>query len=257
MIKEVEIKVTPDRLHDEAYIKQQLYRELKLTRDKVLHFKVKKRSLDARKGRPKFLLRLLVGIDQEVKTDAEELWISFQQADKGKEVLIIGAGPAGYFAALECIEQGLRPIVLERGKDVQLRRRDLKAIQQDGIVNPESNYCFGEGGAGSYSDGKLYTRSKKRGKILKTLKLLVDHGAHTDILVDAHPHIGSNKLPKIIASIRQTITKYGGEVRFDSKVVDFMITDKTCHGVILANGCLLYTSPSPRDGLLSRMPSSA
>ena len=254
MIKEVEIKVTPDRLHDEVYITQQLYRELKVKRDKKLHYKVKKRSLDARKGRPKFVLRILVGVDQEVKTDADEMWISFKQAEKGKDVLIIGAGPAGYFAALECIELGLRPVIIERGKDVQMRRRDLKAIQQDGIVNPNSNYCFGEGGAGTYSDGKLYTRSKKRGKILKTLKLLVDHGANPDILIDAHPHIGSNKLPKIIAAIRETIIKYGGEVRFDSKVVDFIISNKTCEGVVLENGdevrgeqVILATGHSARD----------
>ncbi|MCH2046515.1 MAG: FAD-binding protein, partial [Saprospiraceae bacterium] len=141
---------------------------------------------------------------------------------KSKKVIIIGAGPAGYFAALELLELGYCPIIFDRGKDVRARRRDLKAIQQDGTVNSNSNYCFGEGGAGTYSDGKLYTRSKKRGKIEKTLRLLVEHGAKSDILVDAHPHIGSNKLPKIIANIRETILEHGGEVHFNSKVVDIL-----------------------------------
>ncbi len=137
-------------------------------------------------------------------------------------VIIVGAGPAGYFAALELIERGLKPVIIDRGKDAQARRRDLRAIQQFGIVNPHSNYCFGEGGAGTYSDGKLYTRSGKRGSIHKALQLLVEHGAKSDILVEAHPHIGSNKLPDVVQNIRQTILRYGGEVHFGQLVTDFL-----------------------------------
>ena len=150
------------------------------------------------------------------------------------DIIIVGAGPAGYFAALEMIELGLKPIVLERGKDARARRRDLKAIQQDGIVHPHSNYCFGEGGAGTYSDGKLYTRSKKRGSIEKTLRILVEHGANPDIMVDAHPHIGSNKLPLVVQAIRETILKYGGEIHFDAFVDDLILdSSKTERKIIL------------------------
>ena len=233
MIKKLEIKVLPDKVDDEAFIKEQVYKHLKLKRNKELNIKIIRKSIDARKGRPKFVLRLLVGVDELAITEVEQLAIKFQSADPDKSVLIVGAGPAGYFAALECLEHGMKPIVLDRGKDVQARRRDLRAIQQLGEVHPHSNYCFGEGGAGTYSDGKLYTRAKKRGKIIKILKILVDHGADSSILIDAHPHIGSNKLPKIIAKIRETIIEKGGEVRFENHVTDLIIQNKQCKGVII------------------------
>ncbi len=253
MTREVDITITPDKLFDEHYIINQIYKVLKIKRTDKLYYKIIRKSIDARK-RPKYLLRLLVGIGKKVMTDGDKMRISYKQNSKGKKVLIIGAGPAGYFAALECLELGLVPIVIERGKDVRARRRDLKSIQQDGVVNPESNYCFGEGGAGTYSDGKLYTRSKKRGDILKTLKILVNHGAQSDILSDAHPHIGSNKLPEIISKIRETIETFGGQVLFDSKVTDFLIDGSTCHGVVV-NGetehkgdyVILATGHSARD----------
>jgi uncharacterized FAD-dependent dehydrogenase len=169
-------------------------------------------------------------------------------------VLIIGAGPAGMFAALELIELGLKPIVLDRGKDVRARRRDLRAIQQFGEVNPHSNYCFGEGGAGTYSDGKLYTRSHKRGNIEKALRLLVEHGATSDILVDAHPHIGSNKLPKIVQNIRETIRHYGGEVHFEHHVTELVMEGERLAGVVVngeerftAKAVILATGHSARD----------
>jgi uncharacterized FAD-dependent dehydrogenase len=142
------------------------------------------------------------------------------------QVAIIGCGPAGMFAALELIELGLKPIIIERGKDVQARRRSLRAIQQLGEVDPNSNYCFGEGGAGTYSDGKLYTRSLKRGNYLKALHQLTEHGAQPEILLDAHPHIGSNKLPKVVANMRETILKHGGEIRFGHRMIDLERDEK-------------------------------
>jgi uncharacterized FAD-dependent dehydrogenase len=171
-----------------------------------------------------------------------------------KKVVIVGAGPAGYFAALQCLTLGLMPIVIDRGKDVRARRRDLKAIQQNGVVDPDSNYCFGEGGAGTYSDGKLYTRSHKRGSIENVLQILVKHGANPDILVDAHPHIGSNKLPQIVTNLRNTILAYGGEVHFEEKVVDFVKKGNRLTGVITQNekkwegdAIILATGHSARD----------
>jgi uncharacterized FAD-dependent dehydrogenase len=174
---------------------------------------------------------------------------------------VVGAGPAGYFAALELLELGIKPIVLDRGNDVQLRRRDLRAIQQFGEVNPDSNYCFGEGGAGTYSDGKLYTRSVKRGNVYKSLKLLVEHGAKSDILTEAHPHIGSNKLPGVVQNLRQTIQSFGGEVHFGQCVSDFILRDGKIKGVVtesvggdsgagrewLADVVILATGHSARD----------
>jgi len=253
LMEELEIKVLPERLNDKNYIMNQVYRTLKLKRDENLSFKIIKKSIDARKGRPKYLLKLRIGTFYELEAKDDLVYGPFLNVNSKPEVIIIGAGPAGYFAALECLESGLKPIVLERGKDVRERRRDLRAIQQFGVVNPNSNYCFGEGGAGTYSDGKLYTRSKKRGKILKTLQILVDHGAQSDILVDAHPHIGSNQLPKIISNIRATIVNHGGEVRFGSLVTDLIIKGGQCKGVIvdekeeiLASQVILATGHSAR-----------
>src|SRR6185369_5517747 len=152
-----------------------------------------------------------------------------------RTVLIIGAGPAGMFAALRTIELGLKPIIIERGKDVRSRRRDLVAINKEGTVNPDSNYCFGEGGAGTYSDGKLYTRSSKRGDVHRILNILINHGADENIQIDAHPHIGTNKLPGIVTAIRETILEAGGEILFNTKLIDFTVENDTLRSISLKN----------------------
>ncbi|MFT5145975.1 MAG: putative FAD-dependent dehydrogenase, partial [Polaribacter sp.] len=178
----------------------------------------------------------------------------YKDVSNAKEIHIVGFGPAGMYAALRCIELGYKPIILERGKNVQNRRRDIKAINRDHIVDEDSNYCFGEGGAGTYSDGKLYTRSLKRGDVRRIFENLVFHGATEQILVDAHPHIGTNKLPKIIENIRENILKFGGEIYFETKVTDFVIKDNKLQAIQLHNGkemavnsVILATGHSARD----------
>ena len=187
-----------------------------------------KRSLDARKGHPRIHLRVEV---RDAPRPAEPPILSRTPTPLQGRVIIVGAGPAGYFAALELLIQGIRPIVLERGKDVRTRRLDLRALMQEGVVNPHSNYCFGEGGAGTYSDGKLYTRSDKRGNIQRVLRLLVEHGACSEILLDSHPHIGSNRLPQVIENMRVSIVELGGEVHFDQHVTDLLLDGDRVLGV--------------------------
>ena len=251
MYKEVEVKLSPDHINDSASLERVIAKTAKIQRP--FYHKVLRKSIDARGRTAVFRLRVGVAKDEELPKPPPYR-NSYSTGEGRPEVYIIGAGPAGYFAALECLEQGLCPIVLDRGKDVRARRRDLKAIQQDGVVNPHSNYCFGEGGAGTYSDGKLYTRAHKRGSIRKVLHLLVEHGAQEDILQDAHPHIGSNKLPHIIAAMRSTIEACGGEVRFDQHVVDIAAEQGRVVGLTLADGAsievqnvILATGHSARD----------
>jgi uncharacterized FAD-dependent dehydrogenase len=253
MIKQIEIKISPDDLYDEEKLQKIVSNKAKVDDSRIKVIRLDRRSIDARGRGVKYVLRYEVFID-EYPEDEQPFLNALQNISVKKEVLIIGAGPAGYFAAIEAIKLGLKPIVLDRGKDVRARRRDLRAIQQEGIVNPNSNYCFGEGGAGTYSDGKLYTRSLKRGNYFQVLKILVEHGANPDILVDAHPHIGSNKLPNIVTEIRETIEKLGGEVHFNTKIVDFIIKDGALKGVIdedgnkyEANATILATGHSARD----------
>ena len=212
-----------------------------------------RRSIDARSKQTYYLLRYrYVGEESDVgKIQGQTPSVKLHP---NKHVIIVGAGPAGLFAALELLKNGVKPIILERGKNVRDRRRDLRSIQQYGVVNPHSNYCFGEGGAGTYSDGKLYTRSKKRGSIVGVLETLVHYGAKSDILIDAQPHIGSNKLPKIIENIRTEIIALGGEVHFNSFVYDLIINGDKLMGVITsdhkewkADGVILATGHSARD----------
>src|SRR5690606_28045155 len=190
----------------------------------------------------------------EAAPESKTYNFDYKDVSKAKKVHIIGFGPAGMYAALRCIELGYRPVVLERGKNVQDRRRDLKAINQDHIVDMDSNYCFGEGGAGPYSDGKLYTRSRKRGDVRRIFENLVHHGATEQILIDAHPHIGTNKLPKLVANIRETVIKYGGEIHFEARVVDLNIINYKLKSILLHNGTemavdrvILATGHSARD----------
>ena len=208
MKKEIEIAVPPDFIDDYEYQKNEIAKNTNTDPDEINSFVVYRRSIDARSKTPVFRLRVFVYINEEPAQLYQP--VKLKHVDSDKIMLIVGSGPAGLFAAIRAIELGIKPVVFERGKDVQTRRKDLRAIQQEGIVNPDSNYCFGEGGAGTYSDGKLYTRSTKRGNVNRILNLLVQHGAQNEILIDAHPHIGSNRLPKVVQTIRETIIKQGG-----------------------------------------------
>ncbi|SIT80372.1 NAD(P)/FAD-dependent oxidoreductase [Pontibacter indicus] len=251
--KEVEVVLSPEVAYNDELLERELILSAGLKAEQVKHIHRIKRSIDAR-GR-QVLLRVRADLYLDTPP-AEIISAKYIYSDVGnaRKVIIVGAGPAGLFAALRCIELGLKPIVLERGKDVRSRRRDLAAINKEHIVNPDSNYCFGEGGAGTYSDGKLYTRSKKRGDLQRIFEIFVQHGATRDILFDAHPHIGTNKLPRIISAIRESIEAAGGEVLFDKRVTDFILEQDDMKGVVTQDGqeylgeaVILATGHSARD----------
>lgn len=249
MIEDITLRVSPETAYNEERLRNQLERSL--PKSCVINdYRVVKRSIDARK-KPIYVnvtVRVAVDEDRELPADIEP--VTLRKVDEtSPRLIIVGAGPAGLFAAIEALRQGIKPIVLERGKDVDSRRLDIARISREGRIDPVSNYCFGEGGAGAYSDGKLYTRSKKRGDVGEVLQLLVQHGAKEDIVIDAHPHIGSDKLPHIIKNIRENIIAHGGEVHFetcvtgliagsenDIKGVSTDIGDYLGEGVILAIG---------------------
>lgn len=252
MQKEIEITLAPAHVADHQMILQTLAKTLKVDIATIKDFQILKRSIDARSRKVIYRLQVRAFINE--KPDFVQKQHVYQPLKNAKHVIIVGAGPAGLFAALQCIENGLKPIVVERGKDVKQRRRDLAAINKLGEVNTESNYCYGEGGAGTYSDGKLYTRSNKRGDINKVLEIFVQHGADKDIIIDARPHIGTNKLPQIITAIRETIINAGGEVLFDAKLTDFIIVDGQIKGIIInqteelhSDHVILATGHSARD----------
>uniref|UniRef100_UPI0035CAE488 NAD(P)/FAD-dependent oxidoreductase n=1 Tax=uncultured Hymenobacter sp. TaxID=170016 RepID=UPI0035CAE488 len=234
--QEIEVLLPPAVAYDEFKRYSALLTAAGLAPGEADFVHLRKRSIDARGRQP--LVRLRADIYQ-TPPPAELFGPWFRYPDvrhAQRTILIVGAGPAGLFAALRAIELGIRPIVLERGKDVRTRRRDLAALNKEHLVNPDSNYCFGEGGAGTYSDGKLYTRATKRGDVGRILRLLVQHGATPDILVDAHPHIGTNKLPSVVAALRESIREAGGEVRFDTRVTDLVLENNRLHGVVTAGG---------------------
>jgi len=253
MQQEFQLQVKPEIAQDQEQLKLFIAKKNRLDVKDIKHIEILKRSIDARQKNVKINLRVRTFIKEKFIEEPVEL-PCYKDVSKAKEVIIIGAGPAGLFAALKLIEKGFKPIVLERGKNVRDRRRDLVAITKDHMVNEDSNYCFGEGGAGTYSDGKLYTRSKKRGDVNRILDLLIAHGAAKNIAIDAHPHIGTNKLPKIIQAIRETIINHGGEVIFNTKVTDILIKNKAIDGVetqqgniINAKKIILATGHSARD----------
>jgi len=224
MIKEIQLRVSLKEEEQDTILLKKAARFLDISPKDITGVKVLRKSIDARKPKIIFNYKVAVYIKEPVPKTSE-YHFDYKDVSKAKPIHIIGFGPAGMYAALRCIELGYKPIVLERGKNVQDRRRDLKAINQDHFVNEDSNYCFGEGGAGTYSDGKLYTRSLKRGDVRRIFENLVFHGATNQILIDAHPHIGTNKLPKVVQSIRETILNYGGKIHFESRVTDFIIKD--------------------------------
>lgn len=253
MIKEISIALLPSDAADDTSVKRAIAAECAVKPSRITGYKIKKRSIDARSRQPQILLSVSVFIDERMP-DAVPFNPELNNVSNAPHVVIVGAGPAGLFAALKLIQQGYKPIVLERGKDVRSRRRDLAAMNKEGIVNPESNYCFGEGGAGTYSDGKLYTRSTKRGDVGRILQLFHYFGAEENIIYEAHPHIGTNKLPQIITAIREQIEACGGEVRFNQKLTDILLDRDAIKGVQTADGTtidcksvILATGHSARD----------
>lgn len=255
MIKDINLRLAPKVASSASLLKAKLHEISGVPLDSINDFRVIRRSIDARHHPVvvNLTVRMAAGEDKTVETPLAPLQLKALPEDAPR-LIIVGAGPAGLFAALKAIECGLRPIVLERGKDVDSRRLDLAQISRSKTIDPVSNYCFGEGGAGAYSDGKLFTRSKKRGNVEEVLRLLVQHGAQSSILIDAHPHIGSDRLPGVIRNIRQTILDAGGEVRFLTRVDSLIIEDGKVKGVRLADGSeersdavLLATGHSAHD----------
>jgi len=250
----IDIVLPIETSEDAAAWKQAIATTLGIPEARIVDMRLRKHSIDARQRQIKAQLRIQVGIDAPLPPEPELKPCYTAPATDAKSVIIIGCGPAGMFAALRALELGLKPIILERGKDASARRFDLGPILKEGTVIEDSNYCFGEGGAGTFSDGKLYTRAKKRGPIRDIYETLVAHGAPERILVDAHPHIGSNLLPKVVMAMRQSILEAGGEVHFGAKVNQFILSDGRIRGVTTVDGreflsgrVILATGHSARD----------
>ncbi len=255
MQKQLSLKVKPQEANDTSILIDYIATETGKSKASISGFYKLKQSIDARSARQIWInITLLAFIDEPFSNRPLDVIHFKEVTHSSKQVIIVGAGPAGLFAALQLLELGIKPIVFERGKEVRARRRDLAVLNKEGIINPESNYCFGEGGAGTYSDGKLYTRSNKRGNINRILNLFVQFGAEEKILYEAHPHIGTNKLPDIITAMREAIIGYGGAILFEQKVTDLLLKDSSIIGVKTANGVthhadavILATGHSARD----------
>ncbi len=262
MIQEYQIRILPEQAASEESISRFLVTDKGINPKDITHVRVLKRSIDARQRTIYVNLKVRVYLNEQPE-DEEFIRTEYQNVEGHTEAIVVGAGPGGLFAALRLIELGIRPIVVERGKDVHTRRKDIAKISREHLVNPESNYSFGEGGAGAFSDGKLYTRSKKRGNVDKILNVFCQHGASTSILIDAHPHIGTDKLPRVIEAMRNTIIRCGGEVHFQTKMTDILIegekvkgiryecSDESSHlqknGEIHVSAIILATGHSARD----------
>jgi hypothetical protein len=254
MQKDITLRLLPAEAANDGTIKQYIARTINVRHEDITGFYLLKHSIDARSRQVWINISLKAFIGEPFRQRERKVF-HFREVSKAhNSVIIIGAGPAGLFAALQLIEKGIKPIILERGKDVKARRRDLALLNKEGDVNPESNYCFGEGGAGTYSDGKLYTRSSKRGDVSRILELFVHFGAEEKILYESHPHIGTNKLPQIITAMRKMILGCGGEFLFENKAIDFNIQNDLISGVktntgaiIHADAVILATGHSARD----------
>ena len=254
MQQQLTLKLLPSEAASDELIKIYISQHLSVPSLNISGFRIIKRSIDARSKQAWILLTVLVFINEPFVSFAVSKIILQDVSQSERQVIVVGAGPAGLFAALKLMEHGIRPVILERGKDVRSRRRDLAALNKKGVINTESNYCFGEGGAGTYSDGKLYTRSTKRGDINRILNIFVQFGAEEKILSESHPHIGTNKLPQIITAMRNSIISGGGQYLFNQKVTDFIVEENNLKGVQTAHGdvftgdaVILATGHSARD----------
>ncbi len=253
MVQELQLRVSPRTAASMADIAKHLDRHNDIPAQSIQGIRILKRSIDARQRNVVVNLKVRVYVDEPMTRDYLVPPIDYRPVDGKRQAIVVGMGPGGLFAALRLIELGIKPVVLERGKNVMERRIDASRIQREGVVDPESNYCFGEGGAGAYSDGKLYTRSKKRGSVDRVLGIFVQHGAREDILIDAHPHIGSDKLPGVIQAMRETILRCGGEVHFETRVTRLVVENDRVTGVETAAGqafrgpVILATGHSARD----------
>ncbi|MDH6358878.1 FAD-dependent protein [Parabacteroides sp. PF5-9] len=252
MIKEIQLRILPEEAANEQAIKQVIFHETGIKPDEIHAVRILKRSVDARQRTIYVNLKLRLFVD-ETPEDKAYQEIAYRDVSQGKQAVVVGAGPAGLFAALRLIELGVRPVVIERGKDVRERRKDIARISREQTVDPESNYSFGEGGAGAYSDGKLYTRSKKRGSVERILNIFCQFGADESILYDAHPHIGTDKLPRVIENMREKIKACGGEVHFQTRMDALVIRNNEVVGIQTNTGQLfqgpviLATGHSARD----------
>lgn len=246
--------MTPRQAADQTSWKASFAQLLHLPVSRIMYIRPIQRSVDARSKNVKISLKAEVFIDELPTGNLKPVKKDYPDVSRKQPVIIIGAGPAGLFAALTLIGKGLKPVIFERGKDVKSRKYDIARINREGFIHPDSNYCFGEGGAGTFSDGKLFTRSSKRGNVSEILETLVVHGADKDILIDSHPHIGTDKLPAIIQAIRETITGSGGEFHFNHRITDIVIEKGKACGVIDLNGdrhdgaaVIIATGHSARD----------